>query len=256
MRFWQYNTKVEFVQACAFVVCLLLFEKPGLCGRMVVERWGNPEKPGERARSRIPPQNQVTEVCSMAERMLITKLVRTEQTRAELYARGHQWPDLKLFDLSDLLEVGIDPNGLPVGQEVPCRFWAIYELSEKLNKAGNPYKDVIALERMDGPATATSTDTSALLAELRAIRELLETVAQAQGLPLPAAAIPSRPTEANDDSPNALDEHFPRYRDGNTVSDNPHEQEAYDDYVEAEGKAPENVSALRQWVLNAQDISG
>ena len=44
----------------------------------------------------------------MAERMLITKLVRTEQTRADLYARGHQWPDLKLFDLSDLIEVGLD----------------------------------------------------------------------------------------------------------------------------------------------------
>ena len=97
----------------------------------------------------------------MAERMLITKLVRTEQARADLYARGHQWPDLKLFDLSDLLEVGIDPAGLQIGQEVPCRFWAIYELSDKLNKAGNPYKDIIALERMDEPATTTSTDTSA-----------------------------------------------------------------------------------------------
>jgi hypothetical protein len=61
----------------------------------------------------------------MAERMLITKLVRTEPTRADLYAKGHQWPDLKLFELSDLLEVGIDPGGLEIGEEVPCRFWAI-----------------------------------------------------------------------------------------------------------------------------------
>jgi hypothetical protein len=189
----------------------------------------------------------------MAERMLITKLVRTEQTRADLYARGHQWPDLKLFDLSHLLDVEIDPHGLQVGQEVPCRFWAIYELSEKLNKAGNPYKDVIALERMDGPATATSTDTSALLGELRAIRTLLETIAQASGLPLPATLTAPSPAEEDKDSPSALDERFPQYGDGTRVSENPHEREAYDDYLQATGKAPENVADLRQWVLATQE---
>lgn len=36
----------------------------------------------------------------MAERMMISKIVRTNGTRADLYARGHQWPDLKLFDRS------------------------------------------------------------------------------------------------------------------------------------------------------------
>jgi hypothetical protein len=188
----------------------------------------------------------------MAERMLITKLVRTEQARADLYAKGHQWPDLKLFDVSDLLDVGIDPNDLQIGQEVPCRFWAIYELSEKLNKAGNPYKDVIALEPMDGPATATSTDTSALLAELRAIRQLLEAIATSQGLGVTAAPAPSNPPEESGGEPRALDEHFPRYGDGTAVSDNPHEQEAYDDYLKAKGRAPADVSALRQWVLAAQ----
>jgi hypothetical protein len=190
----------------------------------------------------------------MAERMLITKLVRTEQTRADLYARGHQWPDLKLFDLSHLIEAGIDPHGLQVGQEVPCRFWAIYELSEKLNKAGNPYKDVIALERMDGPATATSTDTSALLTELRAIRTLLETLAEAQGVSLPAAVTRPSPAEEEDESA-ALDDRPPQYGDGTRVSDNPHEREAYDDYVQATGSAPENVAGLRQWVLATQEGS-
>jgi hypothetical protein len=185
----------------------------------------------------------------MAERMLITKLVRTEQTRADLYARGHQWPDLKLFDLSDLIEVGLDPNALPIGQEVPCRFWAIYELSDKLNKAGNPYKDVIALERMDGPATTTSTDTSALLVELRAIRNLLETIAQAQGLQASLASVPPDSAEEDAHGSGAQHTRLPRYGDGTTLSDNPHEQEAYDDYLQAESKVPGNVEALRQWVL-------
>lgn len=185
----------------------------------------------------------------MAERMLITKLVRTERTRADLYARGHQWPDLKLFDLSDLIEVGLDPNGLPIGQEVPCRFWAIYELSDKLNKAGNPYKDVIALERIDGPATTTSTDTSALLVELRAIRELLERLAQAQGLKVPAAFATPDSAERSAESPGTLDGYLLRYGDGSTVGDNVNEQEAYDDYLLAEGRAPGNVEVLRQWVL-------
>jgi hypothetical protein len=188
----------------------------------------------------------------MAERMLITKLVRTDQTRADLYARGHQWPDLKLFDLSDLIEVGLDANALPIGQEVPCRFWAIYELSDKLNKAGNPYKDVIALERMDGPATTTSTDTSALLVELRAIRELLEAIARAQGLQAPAAFAPLTSVEEPAESSGPLDGQLLRYGDGSTVGDNPHEQEAFDDYLQAEGRAPKNVEVLRQWVLARQ----
>jgi hypothetical protein len=187
----------------------------------------------------------------MAERMLITKLVRTEQARADLYAKGHQWPDLKLFDLADLLDVGIAPDDLQIGQELPCRFWAIYELSEKLNKAGNPYKDVIALEPMDGPATSTSTDTSALLDELRAIRALLEAIALTQGLQVPLA--PEAPsTSESKDSGSAGDPRL-QYGDSTQVSANPHERQAYDDFLRAEGTKPENVAALRQWVLDTQD---
>ena len=110
----------------------------------------------------------------MSERMMVTKLKITADGRAELIGRGHRYKDFILFDVSDLADVGIDFKSLPAGKEIPCRFWVHYELSEKLNKAGNPYKDVVALEAIDRPATSTSTDTSALLQELRAIRQLLE----------------------------------------------------------------------------------
>jgi hypothetical protein len=176
----------------------------------------------------------------MTERLLITKLVRTDRTRADLYARGHQWPDLKLFDLSDLVDVGIDPDSLEIGLETPCRFWAIYELSDKLNKAGNPYKDVIALDPIDKPATVTSTDNSALLAELRTIRAMLERLVDAQERT-------DRETAAG-----SLDWQSPHYGDDSPLSDNPAEQEAYHDYQEAEGSPPRNVAHLRQWVAARQ----
>jgi hypothetical protein len=159
--------------------------------------------------------------------MLVTKLVRTEPNRAELYAKGHKWPDLRLFDLADLLDVGIRPEELQLHAETPCRFWAHYELSEKLNAAGNPYKDVIALEPVDKPATTTSTDTSPILAELRAIRALLQTVAEALDVPLDATDDLSSRTEG---SPNGR-EAPPRYANGEPLSDNPHELKAYQDHV-------------------------
>jgi hypothetical protein len=174
----------------------------------------------------------------MAERLLITKLVRTDRTRADLYAKGHQWPDLKLFDVTDLLDVGIDPNSLEIGQEAPCRFWAIYELSDKLNKAGNPYKDVLALEPLDKPATVTSTENSALLVELRAIRALLEALVEAQ-------AAGTQPSGRG--TPDAPDRTSARYGDGSPLSDNPAEQEAFDAYLEAEGRPAESVAVLRRW---------
>ena len=176
----------------------------------------------------------------MTERILITKLVR-HGDRTDLYGRGHQWKDLTLFDLSDLVDVGIDYRVLPEGEDTPCRFWAHYSLSEKLNKAGNPYKDVVALEPIDKPATATSTDTTALLQELREIRHLLEGVAQvlgAQGgLPLPETL------------PNRVASH--RYADGQSVGDNEAEIDAFNAYVAAEGTVAGSVDALRQWVLDA-----
>jgi hypothetical protein len=93
-----------------------------------------------------------TQVQPLAEgehRMLITKLKRTDQTRAELYGRRHKYPDLHLFELGELAAVGIEPADLSIGQEVPCRFFAVYTLSERLNQAGNPYKDIERLEKAE-----------------------------------------------------------------------------------------------------------
>ena len=177
----------------------------------------------------------------MAERTLITRVVWTNGTRADLYARGHKYKDLTLFDLSDLLEVGIDPASLELGADLPCRFWAHYTLSEKLNKAGNPYKDVVALEPMDKPATSTSTDTTALLVEMRAIRGMLQILVEAQGL-----QVATGDGEASD-----LDRAFPRYGDGSTLSDNPAELEAYQAHVKAVGRPPASIEELRDWAKEA-----
>ena len=104
------------------------------------------------------------------ERILVAKLKRREDNRVELFQRGHQWPDLLLHELSDLADVGINYTAIKVGEEYPCRFYANWEASDKLNKAGNPYKDVVLLEPINKPASAASVDTSAILDELRAIR--------------------------------------------------------------------------------------
>ena len=95
------------------------------------------------------PAAQVQPLAEGESRMLITMIKRTDQTRADLYGRGHKYPDLKLFDLADLVVVGIDLATLPLGQEEPCRFFAVYTLSEKLNQAGNPYKDIQRLEKAE-----------------------------------------------------------------------------------------------------------
>ena len=172
----------------------------------------------------------------MANRMLITKVVRTEANRADLYGRGHQWPDLKLFDLGELAAVGIDPAGLQIGQETPARFWALWEPSEKLNAAGNPYKNIVGLEPGQATAPTEAPDLGEILAELRAIRALLQVMATAQGL---QASEPSEPSE--------LDRTFPRYGDGSTLGDNPAELAAYNAHLQATGKPPATVQALRLW---------
>jgi len=115
----------------------------------------------------------------MTERTLVTKLIYSKTTgHIDLIGRGHQYKDFTLFDASDLQEVGIDINSLETGVEIPCRFWAIWEASDKRNKAGNPYKDIVALEPISKPATTTSTDTSSLLDELRGVNVQLEALIQ------------------------------------------------------------------------------
>jgi len=116
----------------------------------------------------------------MTERIRINKL-KLDSTLAgkpvvHLHAPGAQYarfPVLYLFDPGLLVQVGIDPNGLEPGEDIHCNLWAHFELSEKMNARGNPYKDIISLERIDAPATTTSTDNSAILGELRAIKALL-----------------------------------------------------------------------------------
>jgi hypothetical protein len=179
----------------------------------------------------------------MAERMMISRIKKTTATQAELYQARHQYADLRLFDLGELAAVGIDPETLPIGEERPARFWAIYELSAKTNKAGNPYKDVIALERGDAPATVTSSAVGdpAILGELRAIRGLLAALAEAQGLRLPT---PEEP-EGNGGGDQALDLAFPRFGDGSTVPDAA--LDYYRAHLEATGQAPADLATLRAW---------
>lgn len=174
------------------------------------------------------------------ERLLITKIIRRGD-QAELYARGHKYPDLRLFDLSDLADVGVDYASLAEGVDTPARFWAAYELSDKLNKSGNPYKDIVALEPVGAPATTTSADNSALLAELRAMRALLQALVEAQGLTV--ATGPDPEPEGSD-----LDAEFPRFGDGSPVPDAA--LDYYREHVHTTGIAPGTVEELRAWALH------
>ena len=227
----------------------------------------------------------------MSERILITQVQRdTEKNHAHLYGRGHQWPDLRLFDLTDLLAVDIDAANLEPGKLTPCRFWAHYTLSEKLNSAGNPYRDVITLEPVTAPASSTSTDTSAIVTELRQIRAMLSSALGAEGFtfethskldpnhaeePQPDPPQPDPPTDAEADhivnacTTDAEADHIVNacttdpdtdpetgevpgpvvllYGDGSLVSDNPHENDAYREFVAAQNEIPANLDALRNW---------
>lgn len=182
------------------------------------------------------------------ERILITKIVRRGD-RADLYARGHQYPDLRLFDLSDLAEVGVDYANLAEGAETPARFWAAYELSDKRNKAGNPYKDIVALEPIGAPATTTSADNSAILAELRAMRALLQAWLEAQGVTVATPTEPDPEPELE-----GLDAVFPRFGDGSAVPDAA--LDYYHAHVKATGKAPGTLEDLRAWVRQNRPLTG
>ena len=184
----------------------------------------------------------------MAERLLIVKVKRTSQTQAELYGARHKYADLRLFDLAELVAVGLDPAELVIGAEVPARFWAVYEMSDKTNKAGNPYKDVIALEPMAGPATATSAAVgdAEVLAELRAIRALLQAIAEAQGLTVPAHQEQEPSDENGQPEPaESLAALFPKFGDGGQVPEAA--LDYYQAHVKAEGREPANLDALRAW---------
>lgn len=125
----------------------------------------------------------------MTERIRINKVVlgTTQSGKAvvHLHAPGAQYaryPALYLFDVGLLISVGINPNSLG-SESVHVNIWANYELSEKLNQRGNPYKNVVSLEAIDAPATTTSVDNSAILGELRAIKAILQHIATLPPLP-------------------------------------------------------------------------
>ena len=135
----------------------------------------------------------------MTEKLLVTRFMLNNDGKVELFGRNHKYRDLLLFEPSDLADVDVDVSKLEVGEEVPCRFWAVYEESEKLNQSGNPYRDVIALERTGALATASSVDNSAVVEELRSIRKLLEFIlfegkASAGNGDRPPGDVPPAPT--------------------------------------------------------------
>ena len=60
--------------------------------------------------------------------------------------------------------------------------------------------------------------------------------------------------DGNGDGPGELDSAFPRFGNGDPLSDNPAELEAYNAHLDATGQAPADVEALRAWYQeNGQD---
>ena len=187
----------------------------------------------------------------------------------ELYSTNTalQFPELRLFDLSALVAVGIDPNNLVQGERIHRRFWAYYTVSDKTNSRGNPYKDVAHLEALEQPATATSTDTTALLRELRSMNALLYAIADKVGAiaapnndpdaiedPVQRAIVEAtageKPAETADTILDPTRPHRERYRyaNGLACTANEHERQAFEAYVQAENARPADVDALRAWV--------
>lgn len=171
-----------------------------------------------------------------------------------------KYPVLRLFDLSALITVGLDPDDLEPGKRVHKRFFAFYTESDKVNKGGNNYRDVSYLEPVD-PASGSQEDLPKLLtalqaqtAELRAIRALLQalvarttsladpfTIPEPGAPPPPTSPLPEGPTDDGD-----LDDFFPRQA--------PAAQELAPDPVEeveeapADGHAPRNAASLGHWL--------
>ncbi|MBN1936762.1 MAG: hypothetical protein JW934_19025 [Anaerolineae bacterium] len=122
-------------------------------------------------------------------RYLITRIKKRNTLSGkpvvDLYAGGKdsklRFPVLTLFDLSELAVVEIDPNDLN-GQEVNCRFWAYYTESGKLNKDGNPYRDIDHLEVIAAPVTpAESANVEAVMEALDRVYDELAGVREALG---------------------------------------------------------------------------
>jgi len=121
----------------------------------------------------------------MAEekRMLIVKIQRSHTETGgkpvcELWSDNPRlkFPELRLFDLSKLLTIGVDPNALDEGKSHFCRFWVIYVESDRQTQHGTAYRDVVRLE----PALPEEGDeVTELLREQVAILARIEELLQA-----------------------------------------------------------------------------
>ena len=104
---------------------------------------------------------------------------------------------------------------------------------------------IYGLEPFTAPATERDPQAlTAILDELRAIRAVLHVHVDShtpEGEP-PASQLASVVEDA-------LPQVERRYANGRAVAANPAEQQAFDAFLEAEGRAPSSVAALRKWVL-------
>jgi hypothetical protein len=157
----------------------------------------------------------------MAEEELKKLIVRielghTEDGKAvvEMYEENPRlkYPSLRLFELSQLFSVGIDPNELEQGEERYTRFFAYYTESERLNGQGNPYLDIVRLEAIPGPQSRAQQTLDAMLAALRQIDQrlavacgLLEVLAEGEDL----EPEPKSPAQQETHSPAQQETHSP-----------------------------------------------
>ena len=182
------------------------------------------------------------------DRMLIARVelsaTQNGHPSAELYSADSRlkFPSLVLFNPALLEDVGIDPAALAAGP-VHKRFWAHYELSDKLNQAGNPYKDVLELTPYGSPVPQPVPEFADLLQAVRDLRPLLVALVRA----LAPDAVVCDPASGEiltcpaDPEPLA-------YADGSPVSNNSAELHAYQAYLAGhDAQPPESVDDLRTW---------
>lgn len=159
-------------------------------------------------------------------------ILRPDGKTVELYSgplRGHV---LKLFNVAELVTVGINPADLTPGQVTPCLFLAHWQPSQtgKLNKRGNVHKDTIRLESLTPPATSDSEAIELIKLIFVGLVELRQMMIQAGQTP---------PTESV----------FDYFYESGDVATIPEEKTAFNDYRRANAeKVPASRDALREWV--------
>jgi len=107
-----------------------------------------------------------------------------------------KYPTLRLFDPSQLFTVGVDPNGLKLGDELYVRFRAWFVESDRLNKEGNAYKDVVRLEKLEDKQDGSRDDLASVIALLQSIDRRLASIHQISEV---VAAQIMRQVEEDDD---------------------------------------------------------